>query len=140
MKKKIWKILSYIIVATLASVVSVAICNLEPIYQMSKLDQLAALIESQFIGDADMKKAKDAAAAAMVYSLDDRWSYYLTAEEYVAHINHGYAFMRQIFRTCIEQNFSVCVYVNNLLRKLHCAFDICLTIGTGIVVYHFFEG
>ena len=93
MKKKIWKILSYIIVATLASVVSVAICNLEPIYQMSKLDQLAALIESQFIGDADMKKAKDAAAAAMVYSLDDRWSYYLTAEEYVAHmeqVNNAY--------------------------------------------------
>ena len=93
MKKKIWKILSYIIVATLASVVSVAICNLEPIYQMSKLDQLATLIESQFIGDADMKKAKDAAAAAMVYSLDDRWSYYLTAEEYVAHmeqVNNAY--------------------------------------------------
>ena len=86
MMKKIWRILSYIIVATLASVVSVALCNMEPLYQWSKLDQLAAIIESQFIGEADMKKAKDAAATAMVYSLGDRWSYYLSAEEYIAHL------------------------------------------------------
>ena len=86
MMKKVWKILSYIIVATLASVVSVALCNMEPLYQWSKLDQLAAIIESQFIGEADMGKAQDAAAAAMVYSLGDRWSYYLSAEEYIAHL------------------------------------------------------
>ena len=93
MKSKIWKILSYIVVATLASVVSVAICTVEPVYQLSKLDQLAALIENRYIGEADMAKAKDAAASAMVDSLGDRWSYYLTAEEYLAHqeqMNNAY--------------------------------------------------
>ena len=83
MKNIVWKILSYIVVATLASVVSIALCTLEPVYQVSKLDQLAALIESRFIGEADMGKAKDAAAAAMVNSLGDRWSYYLSAEEFL---------------------------------------------------------
>lgn len=48
-----------------------------------KLRRLEKLILDRFIGDADEKSMEDAAAAAMVDSLGDRWSYYLTAEEYL---------------------------------------------------------
>lgn len=50
-----------------------------------KLDQLENLIEAQFIGEVDTKAMEDAAAAAMVDSLGDRWSYYLSAEDFAAH-------------------------------------------------------
>ena len=51
----------------------------------TKLDQIEYLIENRFIEEADMGKAEDAAAAAMINALGDRWSYYLSAEEYTAH-------------------------------------------------------
>ena len=46
-----------------------------------KLVEAADLIESSFIGEADRKAMTDAAISAMVDSLEDRWSYYLTAEQ-----------------------------------------------------------
>jgi len=39
-------------------------------------------IENAFVGDADMQKVSDAAYSAMVQQIDDRWSYYMTAEQY----------------------------------------------------------
>ena len=86
MKDKILKVLSYILVAALASAVSCGLMVKEVAKQNTKLNQLSRLIEERFIGDADMTLAEDAAAAAMVDSLGDKWSYYLTAEEYVAHM------------------------------------------------------
>ena len=86
MKDKILKVLSYILVAALASAVSCGLMVREVAKQNTKLNQLSRLIEERFIGDADMTQAEDAAAAAMVDSLGDKWSYYLTAEEYVAHM------------------------------------------------------
>ena len=86
MKDKILKVLSYILVAALASAVSCGLMVKEVAKQNTKLNQLSRLIEERFIGDADMTQAEDAAAAAMVDSLGDKWSYYLTAEEYVAHM------------------------------------------------------
>ena len=47
-----------------------------------KLRRLEKLITEKFIGEADEKTMEDAAARAMVDSLGDRWSYYLSAEEY----------------------------------------------------------
>lgn len=47
----------------------------------SKLEQLESLILERFIGDADQTAMEDAAAAAMVKSLNDRWSYYIPASE-----------------------------------------------------------
>lgn len=49
----------------------------------NKLMELETVIESRFIGDIDKKKAEDAAAEALVDALGDRWSYYMTAEEYL---------------------------------------------------------
>ena len=83
MKDKILKVLSYILVAALASAVSCGLMVKEVAKQSTKLNQLSRLIEERFIGEADMTRAEDAAAAAMVDSLGDKWSYYLTAEEYV---------------------------------------------------------
>lgn len=39
------------------------------------------LIEQRFVGDYDPENTMDAALAAMVDSLGDRWSYYLTPEQ-----------------------------------------------------------
>ena len=52
---------------------------------VSKLDQLEYLIENRFIGEVDLEKAEDAAAEAMVNALGDRWSYYLSAQDYADH-------------------------------------------------------
>ena len=86
MNNKIWKALSYILVAVLASVISMALVAGELEKRDTKLYELAQLIEQRFIEDADMAKAEDAAAAAMIASLDDQWSYYLTADEYEVHM------------------------------------------------------
>lgn len=51
-----------------------------------KLERLQQLISSRFIGEADADALADAAADAMVSALDDRWSYYLSAEEYTSHM------------------------------------------------------
>ena len=86
MKKKILRVLSYVLVAALASAVSCGLMAREVDEQNTKLNQLSRLIEERFIEDVDMAQAEDAAAAAMVASLGDRWSYYLTADEYVSHM------------------------------------------------------
>ena len=86
MKKQFLKALSYVLVAALASAVSCGLMAREVDKQNTKLNQLSRLIEERFIEDVDMTQAEDAAAAAMVASLGDRWSYYLTADEYVSHM------------------------------------------------------
>lgn len=48
----------------------------------SKLQEVQNVIDTYFIGEADQGKLEDAAAAAMIDALGDRWSYYMTAEEY----------------------------------------------------------
>lgn len=88
MSKKIIRLLSYILVAALASVLTLqfGFPRTETAAQSpSKLDALADLIEEQYIGEADRTAMEDAAAAAMVESLGDRWSYYIPASEYAAY-------------------------------------------------------
>lgn len=80
MKKKIVILCSYILVAALATAVTLGFTSGREEY--SKLDQLEELIESRFIGDADREAMEDAAAAAMVSATGDRWSYYIPASEY----------------------------------------------------------
>jgi len=73
--------MSYLLVAVLASMLTLALTETraEP---PSKLDALENLIEEKFIGESDTTAMEDAAAAAMVQSLGDRWSYYIPAAEY----------------------------------------------------------
>lgn len=93
MNKKVLKVLSYILVAAAAaaaSAVTMFMCFMNqdtPIPGTSKLDQLADMIEERFIGESDRTAMEDAAAAAMVDSLGDRWSYYIPAAEYGAYVD-----------------------------------------------------
>ena len=82
--KKFLRFLSYILVAALASAVTLVTVprGTTAPAGSSKLDQLADMIEERFIGDADRTAMEDAAAAAMVDSLGDRWSYYIPASQY----------------------------------------------------------
>ena len=82
MKEKILRIGSYVLVAALAAAVTLALVGGEG---PSKLDELEALIQERFIGEADMEAIEDAAADAMIAATGDRWSYYIPASEYAAY-------------------------------------------------------
>lgn len=87
MAKKILRFLSYILVAVAASVVTLIYAPVpEIVPTSSKLDQLADLIDERFIGESDRTAMEDAAAAAMVDSLGDEWSYYIPAAAYQSHV------------------------------------------------------
>lgn len=83
MKNKLLLALSYILVAVAASVLTLTLFGGD---KVSKLEQLEALIQSRFIGEADATAMEDAAADAMIASLGDRWSYYIPAAEYQSHV------------------------------------------------------
>lgn len=82
MKKKILILGSYILVAMLATLVTLGLVHLEGGLEPTKLEQLEDLIQERFIGEADVTKLQDAAASAMVEATGDRWSYYISAETY----------------------------------------------------------
>lgn len=75
---------SYILVAALAAFGALYFFGEEPRY--SKLMELEDLINERFIGEADFAEMEDGAAAGMVAALGDRWSYYIPADEYTAHM------------------------------------------------------
>ena len=86
MKKKVLQILSYILVAVVACSATLLISgNWQQINPESKLTQLAALLDKYYVDDLDMDALEDAAANAMVEALPDRWSYYISADEYAAY-------------------------------------------------------
>ena len=84
MKKILLKGLSYVLVAALASSVTLAIWG----QRYSKIEELKDVIDQYYIGDADMTKAEDAAASAMINAIGDRWSYYISAEEYASYMEN----------------------------------------------------
>ena len=83
--KRILKFLSYVLVAALASTATLAITSWNR--EASKLAELQAIIEEQFIGEVDVTAMEDAAADAMVYALGDRWSYYIPAASFQDHVD-----------------------------------------------------
>ena len=91
LKEKILQIISYILVAVAATVVTLAVTQEEEEYR--KLEELQGLIDACFIEEADMNALEDAAAAAMVMATGDRWSYYIPASEYESYqeqMNNAY--------------------------------------------------
>ena len=81
--KKLQQFMSYVVVAVLASMATLAVNHTPAQPQsQSKLDQLEQLILEKFIGEADKTEMEDAAANAMIEALGDRWSYYIPADEY----------------------------------------------------------
>ena len=99
MKEKILQVVSYVLVAVAAVVLTLAVTggdeedyplvDLESVFRQwfmdeeySKLEELEELIDTCFIEEVDHGELEDAAAAAMVSATGDRWSYYIPASEY----------------------------------------------------------
>ena len=76
--------LSYVLVAVVAAYVTLMLFG-QP---YSKLTELESVIDRVFIGDYDKTEIEDAAVDAMVAALGDRWSLYLSAEEYEAYLEN----------------------------------------------------
>jgi len=79
------KILSYILVAILSSIITMTVFGGVSTDEYQKLDDLADLIETYFIEETDRTAMEDAAATAMVNSLGDQWSYYMSAKDYTVY-------------------------------------------------------
>lgn len=82
MKDKVLRFLSYVVVAMLATAITL---QMTVKTGTGKLDRLENLIQERYIGEADGEAMEDAAAAAMVKATGDRWSYYIPASHYEAH-------------------------------------------------------
>ena len=82
--KKLITVLSYLTTAMAACAVTLLV-TIGRTPGATKLDQVEYLIKNRFIEEADVEKAEDAAATAMIDSLGDRWSYYLSAADYATH-------------------------------------------------------
>lgn len=82
MKKYLLKIASYILVAALSTALTLYMTP-----NGGKLSELESLIEDRFIADTETKVLEDAAAAAMVKATGDRWSYYMSAEDYKSYLD-----------------------------------------------------
>ncbi len=81
------QVLSYILVAAAAAAATLFLCMGNNIVGVSKLDRLQNLIDRTFVGEVDMEKVEDAAAAEMVAALGDRWSVYLPKDAYLSYID-----------------------------------------------------
>lgn len=81
--KVILRVLSYILVAVIASTATLFLFVRR---ETGKLDQLRYLLKSQFIGEVDDTQLDDGAAKGMVAALGDRWSYYIPAAQYASHM------------------------------------------------------
>lgn len=94
MKNKIMTALSYVAVALAACTVTLMLTQMADLthnagqlgQEQSKLEELQDLIDDRFIGEVDEDALNDAAANAMIQALGDRWSYYMTAEEYASYL------------------------------------------------------
>ena len=69
----------------LGALFAVLICMLPQMFrENSKMEELEYLIDTYFVEEPDMEALRDGAADGMVAALGDRWSHYLTAEEYLS--------------------------------------------------------
>ena len=87
MKRKILVLLSYILVAALATTTTLFLTRPDTGY--SKLHQLEAVIGDYYIDPVDTVAIEDAAAAGMISALGDRWSYYIPAAEYASFVEQN---------------------------------------------------
>lgn len=85
MKKKLLILFSYVAVSVLSTMLTLALYTWQT-GGVSKLDQLEGLIDDFYIEEADPTLLEDAAAAAMLDATGDRWSYYIPAAQYDAHV------------------------------------------------------
>jgi len=77
---------SYILVAAVASAATLVLYTGGNLQRSRKLEELSALIQEVFIGEADPAAMEDGAAEGMIAALGDRWSYYIPASEYESYM------------------------------------------------------
>ena len=102
--------LSHIFVAAVAVV---AVLSIRQPEADSKLEVLQELLENYYVGETDSVAMQDAAAGAMVNAIGDQWSYYISAEDYAAHVEQ-------------KQNAYVGIGVTIRLREDNTGFDVLL--------------
>ena len=110
--RKIFHILAMIglVLFTLAATVLVMgrsgmIGYQDPVSQ--KVAQAAEVIDTVFMGEHDATLMGDAAVAAMIASLGDRWSYYISAEDYAAYeaqMTNSYVGIGITIQTQMQEN------------------------------------
>ena len=89
MRKTIMRILSYLLVSAIVCAATLLISgNWQLIRPENKLTELEALLDKYYADDLDRDTLYDAAADAMVEALPDRWSYYISAEEYASYLEN----------------------------------------------------
>lgn len=81
MRRKVNIVLSYVLVAVVAAGVTL-IGTLLAMRPQNEFRELEDILGRYYIGDIDLQARKDAMSKAMVAALGDKWSYYMTAEEY----------------------------------------------------------
>jgi len=82
-----------IIIACIISIVVAGLCfsavfffefgGADSFPSATKFAAIYNAIEKDYVGDADMEAVSNAAFSAMIDTIDDRWSYYMTVEQYV---------------------------------------------------------
>lgn len=93
-KKRLLRVLSYLLVAALASGVTFGLVVFFQVKDLSKLEYLKLVIDECFIDDYDEEAIEDAAASAMVDALGNPWSYYISASEYDSYMdNHANSYV-----------------------------------------------
>ena len=81
--KKLLRFMSYVLVAALASSVTLMVFIVPRVGGgTDKLEELKSLVAQRFIGEIDWKVVEDYAAAGLIEGLGDRWSYYMSAEDF----------------------------------------------------------
>ena len=92
--KKTGRIISYISVALVTALLCFAGMSLwlvnmaggaDNLERGAKLVQALRVIDEKFVEEPDLDAAVDTAISGMVASLGDKWSYYMTADEYEAY-------------------------------------------------------
>ena len=94
------KILSYVLVGAVSAVIAFLLgtaTNPDINYTSTgafidnedKVDEVRELLKDNFIGDVNDEALTDAAVAAMVKATGDKWSYYMTPEEYKLHLENA---------------------------------------------------
>jgi carboxyl-terminal processing protease len=79
------RVLSYVLVALVAASTTFVCFLFTQKRDAGKLQELEAILDYYFIDEIDQAKIEDAAASAMVDALGDRWSYYMTADQYLSY-------------------------------------------------------
>ena len=87
--KRFPKFMGYVLVALASCTMTIGIMAVTGRLETSQLDQVQAMIEERYIGEADVTAMEDAAAAAMVAAIGDRWSGYIPASEYQDYLDRS---------------------------------------------------